>query len=91
MSMINFEVDLGSAVTTMSEKQFAQIFPHTPNLILNTKLVSFCNTELVTIGYAIVNVTNITSYSLNIARTDKMPLLGCGWIRQLQLIKFESI
>ncbi|XP_063915720.1 uncharacterized protein K02A2.6-like [Zophobas morio] len=91
---IKFEIDSGSAVTVMSKLQFKKMFPNTTINSTVTKLFTFCNTEVTTEGYAnvIVNHKN-QQYNLNIYLTDtnKMPLLGREWIRQLQLLKLDTL
>lgn len=88
---VRFELDSGSAVSVISKQLFTSLFPCSEIKHSEISLTSFCNTQIRIHGYATVDVTYKNAscrLNLYIANTNKMPLLGREWIRQLRL--FDS-
>jgi hypothetical protein len=85
---VKFELDTGSAVTIMSKSQFINMFPSALIESTHTKLQSYCNHQIEILGVVQVLVKyKNPNYNLNIylTNTNKMPLLGREWIRQLNI------
>lgn len=83
-----FEIDSGAAVTIVS-RSFVGIFcPGVRVEKSNLQLVTFCKTTIPVIGFVKVQVrydSMIKMLNMYIANTDREPLLGREWIRQLKI------
>ncbi|XP_031332533.1 uncharacterized protein K02A2.6-like [Photinus pyralis] len=87
-TLVEFEVDSGAAVSIINVTQFKQLFPNIQVENTNLQLVTYCKRELDVVGFVSVTVTyNTVQKILNlyIVKSDRKPLLGREWIRQLQL------
>lgn len=91
---VRFEVDSGAAVTIVSNL-FTKV--HCPSLRIektNLQLVTFCNTTISVIGFVRVQVRfgNTTKIlNMYITDSDREPLMGREWIRQLKVQLFDTL
>ncbi|XP_045473436.1 uncharacterized protein K02A2.6-like [Harmonia axyridis] len=88
-----FEVDSGAAVSIMSYSMFKNFFPTLQIKKTDLKLVTYCKKVLDVVGYSRVGCiyeTETHILNLYIVNTDRKPILGREWIRQLN-IKLQNI
>lgn len=85
---ISFEIDTGAPVTLISAADAKRWFGKVQLQDNDTGLQSYCYTSLEVLGYIYVRVkTPIPSptVKLYIIRSDRKPLLGREWLRQLNV------
>ncbi|XP_045483761.1 uncharacterized protein K02A2.6-like [Harmonia axyridis] len=88
-----FEVDSGAAVSIMSYSMFKNFFPTLQIKKTDLKLVTYCKKVLDVVGYSrmgCIYETETHILNLYIVNTDRKPILGREWIRQLN-IKLQNI
>ncbi|XP_055908516.1 uncharacterized protein K02A2.6-like [Eupeodes corollae] len=83
-----FQIDTGSPVTVVglsdAKKQFGKLHLQEND----TELVSFCGKKLECFGYVNVKVKtkqNVVNLKMYIVRSQRNPLLGREWLRQIKL------
>ncbi|XP_044764494.1 uncharacterized protein K02A2.6-like [Coccinella septempunctata] len=91
--LINFELDSGAAVTIMSHALFKKSFPKLEIHKTDLKLVTYCKRVLDVVGFSRVKCVyegKLKHLNVYIVNTDRLPILGREWIRQLN-IKLENL
>lgn len=86
--VLGFEIDSGSPVTIISNNDKERYFPLEIMRPSDTKLVSYCGTEITVLGYFGVCVNSgIESghLKLYVVESNRRPLLGREWLRKLKL------
>lgn len=85
---VRFEIDSGAAVTIVS-KAFARLL--CPDLRIeksSLQLITFCKTTIPVVGFVKVQVhygDTIKALNMYVTNTDREPLMGREWIRQLKV------
>lgn len=85
---ICFELDSGAAVTIINFKHFKNLFPDLQLNKTDTKLYSYNNQALKIAGFVKVQVkykNTLHNLNLYVVHSEKQPLLGREWLRQLGL------
>lgn len=87
--LIEFELDSGSPVALMNCSDAKKILPPKTEVYKSDlELSSFCEQQLIIVGYVYVNV-KINNQNLNvrlyIVKSNRKPLCGREWLRQLTL------
>lgn len=86
--VLGFEIDSGSPVTIISNDDKRKYFQKEILHPSDTKLVSYCGTEINVIGYFVVCVNSGVErrdLKLYVVESKRKPLLGREWLRQLKL------
>nr|CAI5835249.1 unnamed protein product [Callosobruchus analis] len=85
---VTFEIDSGAAVTLMNNTDFYKLFPGLELQNTEIKLITYSKQMLDVIGFTPVTVkygTITKNLNLYIINSNKQPLLGREWIRQLNI------
>lgn len=85
---LGLEIDSGSPVTIISEDDKQQYFRHNELQPTDTKLVSYCGTQIQVLGFLNVCVSSgIECHDLKlfVVKSKRKPLLGREWLRELKL------
>ena len=85
---IRFEIDSGAAVTIVSRYFLEKWLKNVPIKNTDLRLTTYCKTSVKVIGYVEVKVeyNDVTRLlHMYVTDTDREPLLGREWIRQLQV------
>lgn len=85
---IPFEIDTGAPVSVVSLADAKRWFGNLKLHDNDTGLQSYCYTSIDVLGYIYVNVTTKTpspAVKLYIVRSNRRPLLGLEWLRQVKL------
>lgn len=84
---INFEIDTGSPVTIISLKEAKKYFNDEPVIKSGLQLYSYCQTKLECLGYICVTVKAKVPVRarMYIVRSDRQPLLGREWLREIDI------
>lgn len=85
---LGFEIDSGSPVTIISDGDKQQHFRDTKLNSTNTKLVSYCGTQIQVLGFIVVRVNSgiqCRDLKLYVVQSNRKPLLGREWLRELKL------
>lgn len=83
---VTFENDSGAAVSLMSEEYARRLFKGTTLFRTQTKLVSYCNTQINVIGFIKVEVkfaNQIFNLHLYLTTNKRPPLLGREWMKAM--------
>lgn len=85
---VKFEVDTGSAVSILNDEDRKKFFNNFTLQATDTKLISYCNTEISVRGFITIKVfyRNLQkNLKLYIVQGSRLPILGREWICRLGL------
>lgn len=85
---LGFEIDSGSPVSIISEDDKHKFFRTIKLQPTDTKLVSYCGTEINVCGFFCVCVNSgveCRELKLYVVKSNRKPLLGREWLRELKL------
>lgn len=86
--LILFEIDTGSPVSIINVNDAKDYFPKLKVYKSDTELISYCGTSLECLGFVQVQVATDnenTIVNLYIIRSNRKPLLGREWLRQIKV------